>query len=85
MIPTRVASIWIDCSCIESLGGGKIRATTKCRPRGYRRASADTVGTPLDSTNLFLYFEGLETTSISSEESPSEEQIQRHNLCTRLI
>ena len=84
MIPTCVASIWIDCSCIESQGGAKIRAAAKCRRRGYRGASADIVGTPLDSSDLLLYFECLETTFISDEESPSEEQMKPRNLCTRL-
>ena len=85
MIPTSVASIWVDCSDRDALQKGKIRAAAKCRLRGYRGASADIVGTPTDSSNPLLYFEGLETTFISSTESSTDKLVQSRNLCTRLV
>ena len=85
MIPTSVASIWIDCSSTKSFQGGKVRAAAKCRLRGYRGASADIVGTSIGSSSPLLYFEGLETTFISSTESPNDKRVQPRNLCTRLI
>ena len=85
MIPTSVASMWIDCSDTKLFQGGKIRAVAKCKLRGYRGASADIVGTPIDSSSPLLYFEGLETTFISSIESPNDKRVQPRNLCTRII
>ena len=85
MIPTSVASVWVDCSNAKSFQGEKIRAAAKCKLRGYRGASADIVGTPIGSSSPLLYFEGLETTFISSTESPNEKRFQPRNLCTRLI
>ena len=85
MIPTYVASIWVDCASIKALEGRKIRAAAKCRLRGYRGASADILGTSIDSSSPLLYFEGLETTFISSTISPGDKRVQPRNLCTRLV
>ncbi len=84
MVPTRVASIWVDCSNNEALQGGKIRAAAKCRLRGYRGASADIVGTSVDCSSPLLYFEGLETTFIDNTELPSDQRGPR-SLCTQLL
>ena len=85
MIPTSVASIWVDCSNTKSFQGAKIRAAAKCKLRGYRGASADIVGTSIGSSSPLLYFEGLETTFIGSTESLIDKRVLPRNLCTRLL
>lgn len=85
MIPTRVASIWVNCSNAEAFQRGKIRVAAKCKLRGYRGALADIIGTPIDSNSPLLYFEGLETTLISSTKSPNDKGVQPRNLCTRVV
>ncbi|KAL8782131.1 MAG: hypothetical protein Q9213_005665 [Squamulea squamosa] len=85
MVPTRIASIWVDCEKLESFREGKLCAAAKCKLRGYRGASADIVGTPFGSSKPVLYFDGLETTFISSAGSSSTEQPKHRNLCTRLV
>ncbi|RYO81820.1 hypothetical protein DL764_009708 [Monosporascus ibericus] len=84
MVPVHVARIWVDCSSTE-LSKGKIQVAAQCNLRGYRGASANIVGTLRDSGYPLVYFDGLETTFISSTATPSMEDTQMRSLCTRLM
>ncbi|KAI4263037.1 MAG: hypothetical protein L6R42_001796 [Xanthoria sp. 1 TBL-2021] len=85
MVPTHVASIWVDCKELASLQEARLCAAARCRLRGYRGASADMIATPIGSSSPVIHIDGLETTFISSTAFSNTQPNEQRNLCTRLI
>ncbi|KAI0485236.1 lovastatin nonaketide synthase [Xylariaceae sp. FL0804] len=88
MVPTRLSSLWIDCSDIR-LREGNIRAFAQCWIRGYRGGKANIIGTPTDSERPLIYLEGLETAFIESGNTLDldldSETPNFRRLCTQLV
>ncbi|KAI1496239.1 lovastatin nonaketide synthase [Biscogniauxia marginata] len=84
MVPVRADSVWIDCRAPE-LQKGRIHVAGICRLSGYRGARADIVATSEGSDHPLVYFEGFETTAISSSGDPDMNEAQPSTLCTRLV
>jgi hypothetical protein len=85
MAPVRASSIWSNCcKLFPNVEGNMLAAASKLR--GHRGATADIVGTILDSSGLVLYIESLETTFVGINSAcGGVGQGEPRNLLTRLL